>query len=220
MANMLWKEERDLPDSGTTRVRIRQLEYEKNVSEIDLKKWKIQFLTTISFERDNMLVEQENRASQLEQIETNLRSTVLYSPMDGYVQEISSINIGDYLFSNQELIKIVPDTNMEYRVELKIPAKSAGKLAPGMVVKLRFPAFPFFEFKGALGIIRTIDPDVVASDNGQLFFTVLTDIDRTVLIDKKGREYPIRVGLQTEARIIMESKTILLYLLKKMDFLL
>ncbi len=220
MANLLWEEERQLPASGTTPLRIRQLEYEKQLSDIDLQKLKIQFLTSISSERDAYSVELEKFLSQLEQIDTNLRSTILYSPVDGYVQETSSINVDDYLFSNQEIIKIVPDTNLKFRVELKIPAKSAGKLNPGMEVKLRFPAFPFFEFKGALGVIQTIDPDAIAAENGELYFTVLTDIDRTVLTDKKGREYPIRVGLQTDARIILESKTILLYLLKKMDFLL
>jgi multidrug efflux pump subunit AcrA (membrane-fusion protein) len=167
-----------------------------------------------------LLLELKKYQSQLDQIETALRTTELYSPVDGYVQEISSLNRDDYLFSNQEVLKIVPDTDLLYRIELKIPAKNAGKLQTGMKVKLRFPAFPYFEFRGAMGTIQSIDPDAIASSNGELFFTVLTNIDRSILFDTKGIEYPIRVGLQAEARIVLESKTVLMHLLRKMDFLL
>lgn len=220
MARLLWKEEESLPNSGTTAVTIRNLKYESQLADTDLEKQKIQFLATLSSEKDALLLQSKTLENQLAQTNTNLDSTILHSPVDGYVQEISSLNQGDYLFSDQEVLKIVPANDRSFRVELKIPAKDAGKLKKGMKVKLRFPAFPYYEFRGATGMIKNIDPDAVANSSGILYFTVLTDIDRTSLFDKKKIEYPLRVGLETDARIVLERQTILYFILKKMDFLL
>lgn len=220
MANLLWEEEKKLPQTGTTISKLRQLEYEKQLADVELQRCKTQFLTSIISERDVLLLDKQKQQSQLEQIEEALRNTVLYAPVDGYIQEVSSLNKDDYIPANQDVLKIVPSMDMDYRIELKIPAKSAGKLKTGMKVKLRFPAFPYFEFRGAMGTIRTIEPDAVTSSNGELFFTVFTDVDKLSLVDRKGIEYAIRVGLQTDARIIIDSTTILRYVLNKMNLVL
>lgn len=37
------------------------------------------------------------------------------------------------------------------------------------------------------------------------------------LKDKKGKEYPLKVGLQVDARIVLSKKTILKFILEKMN---
>ena len=68
---------------------------------------------------------------------------------------------------------------------------------------------------GTAGTVKSIDPDTQAASNGELFFTVVTDIDTNTLKDRKGIEYPVKVGLEVDARLILESRTILYFLLKK-----
>jgi multidrug efflux pump subunit AcrA (membrane-fusion protein) len=44
MARLLWEEETKIPLSGTTAVKIREFDYESQLSDINLEKWKTQFL--------------------------------------------------------------------------------------------------------------------------------------------------------------------------------
>ena len=44
-------------------------------------------------------------------------------------------------------------------------------------------------------------------------------MDRAEFSNRKGKTYPVKVGLETDARIVLERDTILKLILKKMDFL-
>ncbi len=86
-----------------------------------------------------------------------------------------------------------------------------------MTVKMRFPSLPYHEFCGTEGNIITIDPDITKSQNGEAFFLIKTNMKDIYLKDKKGKEYPLKVGLQVDARIVLSKKTILKFILEKMN---
>ncbi|MCI5666444.1 MAG: hypothetical protein MR353_06730 [Spirochaetia bacterium] len=86
-----------------------------------------------------------------------------------------------------------------------------------MTVKMRFPSLPYHEFGGTEGNIITIDPDITKSQNGEAFFLIKTNMKDIYLKDKKGKEYPLKVGLQVDARIVLSKKTILKFILEKMN---
>lgn len=219
LAQLLFNEEKKLPSSATTPQKIRNLEYEyKRISD-SLNLYKKQFLETITSEMAVLNVSKLQLEQQLEQLEINIKNTNLESPMNGFVQEISSLNVGDFIFADQKILNIVPNSEANFRIELRVPAKDAGKIKKGMNVKLRFPALPFYEFKGANGVIETIDPDAQATSNGALFFTVYTTVDTCFLKDRKGRDYPLRVGLEVDSRIVIERKPIIFFLFDKMGLL-
>ena len=169
-------------------------------------------------EYDSLKIEQENLFQEIRQLEVAMKNLVLVSPIDGYVQEISSLNPGDYIFTDQPVLNIVPGTENACRIELRIPAEKMGKLEIGQKVKLRFPAFPYHEYRGINGTIQIIQPDSQISDSGELFFTAYADAESLVLHDKKGIAYPIKPGFEVNARIVLENQTLLYFLLKKLDF--
>ena len=106
------------------------------------------------------------------------------------------------------------------RVEIRIAPKDMGKIAIGQRVKYRLSAFPYFEYKGAEGIITSIDPDIRTTPEGdRAYYSVYADIDRTNFSNKHGEVFPIRAGLETDVRIVMERKPIIFYILKKLDFI-
>ncbi len=95
-----------------------------------------------------------------------------------------------------------------------------GKIALNQKVKYRLSAFPFYEYKGAEGVITSIDPDIRTSSDGKnVYYSVYADIDRTEFSNKRGEIFPVRAGLETDARIVLERKPIIYYVLKKLDFL-
>ena len=218
-AEKTWQEALRMPKEAITPVKLRELEYEKNIQQLNLETHNSTFIKDISGEYVQSIVELEDLKSQIEQVRQNLKNTSVYAPIAGTVQELASLNKNDYLFADQKILNIVPDDGNVYKAELKIPAKMSGKLEKGMKVKLRFPAFPFHEFGGAVGTITAMDPDASADNSGALYFTVSVNIDKSFLEDKKKRSYPIKSGLEVESRIILKEQTILWYILKKLDML-
>ena len=217
LAEKTRKEALRMPSDAITGAKLRELEYEADIQLLNLETYKSSFIKEIRVEYAQCVVELEDLKSRAEQVRQSIKNSSVFAPIAGRVQEISSLNKNDYLFADQKILNIIPDDGRTYKAELKIPAKMSGKLEKGMRVKLRFPAFPFHEFGGAEGTVVSIDPDATADVNGVLYFTVSADIDKAFLEDRKKRRYPVKSGLETEARIILRERTILWYILKQFD---
>lgn len=216
LAEKILKEAQSLPEEAVTAVRIRELEYEKDTAVLNAETHKTNFINAVHTEYAQTVVELEEIKSQIEQIRQAVKNCSVYAPISGTIKELSSLNTGDYLFAEQKILNIVPSESV-YRAELKIPAKMRGRLEQGMKIKMRFPAFPFYEFGGCEGIIDTIDPDASAEENGALYFKVFADIHKAVFEDKNKNIYPLKSGLEIEGRIILKEQTVLKYILRKLD---
>ena len=185
----------------------------------DLESFKKNFISTINSE----LNDKEKEIYDIQQNIIKLDNQYLFlevkAPMDGYVQELASLNVGDYIESNSQVLNIVPNDNENFRVEIQISPKDMGKIKSGLKVKYRLSAFPFFEYKGAEGIITAVDPDIRSGNNGLLYYIVYADLDRVVFKNRHGDSFPVRSGLETDARIVLETESIIYYILRKIDFL-
>jgi len=212
-----YEQEKELPKTMTTVAKLRELESEYLISCNNYDDYNITFQHAIESEIITLETSEKINENKLKQINDSILFTEVRAPIDGMIQEISVYNKNDWIQSGQILFNIVPNDVNLTRVELSIPAKQAGKIEEGMTVKMRFPSLPYHEFGGTEGRIITIDPDVTKSQNGEAFFLIKTDIEKQSLKDKKGKEYPLKVGLQTDARIVLSKKTILKYVLEKMS---
>lgn len=211
-------EEMELPECSTTASEIAKKRYEYSVALMEYEQFCADFYSSVKQEIDALKLEKEELQKQSVQVKEALKNLVLISPVDGFVQEKSSLNVGDYLFADQQVLNIVPSADKNCRIELHVPAESMGKLEKGQKVKLRFPAFPYSEFKGINGELSVIQPDSEISDSGFLYFTVYASVDSMELKDKRGLCYQIKPGFEVNARIVLENQTLLYFLLKKLDF--
>ena len=66
------------------------------------------------------------------------------------------------------------------------------------------------------GKIENLDFDTTNLNSGS-FYKLNCDFDKKFLVDKNGKKYDLRSGLDIDARIIVDRKTILKLLLKKLD---
>lgn len=213
------EDELALDQRMTTMVKIRELQYQYDAALFSYENTRLDFVHQIEAEICTLQTNLQITRSKLTKIEDSILFTKVTAPIDGVIQEITVFNINDWIQAGQELFNIVPEEKKSIKVELTIPAKNAGKLEDGLEVKMRFPSLPYHEFGGAEGTILTIAPDVNKTQNGEAFFVIKTDLNKNCLKDKKGREYPLKVGLQVDARIIVSQKTVLKYVLEKMNFL-
>lgn len=212
-----FKQEQKLPSSMTTVARLRELESEYLVSCNDYDNYNISFQHEIESEIIELETAFKINNAKLKQVDDSLLFTRVLAPIDGIIQEVTVFNENDWIQSGQKLLNLVPADEELTRVELSIPAKQAGKIESGMTVKMRFPSLPYHEFGGTEGEIITIDPDITRTQNGEAFFIIKTNLNKNSLSDKKGKEYPLKVGLQVDARIILSKKTILKFVLEKMN---
>lgn len=212
-----YEQEKKLPKSMTTAAKLRELESEYLIAGNNYDETNLTFQHEIEAEIITLETSQKINENKLKQIKDSLLFTEVRAPIDGTIQELSSLNKNDWIQSGEKLFNIIPNEENQTKVELSIPAKQAGKIEEGMTVKMRFPSLPYHEFGGTEGNIITIDPDITKSQNGEAFFLIKTDMQDTSLKDKKGKEYPLKVGLQVDARIVLSKKTILKFILEKMN---
>ncbi len=191
-----------------------------NLTLADLNSFKSNFIANINAEINDKLIAYHECTQNLAKLDNQNMFLEIRAPMDGYVQEIASLNVGDYLEANSKVLNIVPNDNENFRVEIRISPKDMGKIMIGQKVKYRLSAFPYFEYKGAEGVITSIDPDIRTTAEGdRAYYSVYADIDRIAFSNRHGESFPIRAGLETDVRIVMERRPIIYFILKKLDFI-
>lgn len=211
--------ERSLPEALKNQKTLRERELSLSYDEKNLKSYEAEFFRTLTEEKDNLRLSVYKIKQEISQLDSQYQFLEVRSPVGGFVQEVSSINIGDYVESGAQVLNIVPCNAEKFKVEMQVSPKDMGKISSGLKVKYRLSAFPFFEYRGAEGVIRAVDPDIRSGGGGSLYYVVYADIDRINFENRRGERFPIRAGLQTDARIVLKNQPLLVCILRKMDFM-
>lgn len=204
---------------GRVRYNIQMKKKEYNLAKTTLEAYKKSFSAELYAEKKDLEMQYEVIKQNLIQLENQFAYLTVKAPVEGFVQEVSSLNVGDYIGEDEEVLNIIPNDSKNFRVEIQVASKDIGKIAVNMKVKYRLSAFPYFEYSGAEGVITSIDPDIHSTGKDGLYYSVYGDIDRVEFSNRHGDSFPIRAGIETNARIVTGTDTILYYILKKMDFL-
>lgn len=213
----LWVDALEVPDFALAPARVRELKYQTDMAELDLIAYKNKFINTLRSEQESFLIEKENIYSELKTAAETLKNTAIISPVSGYVQEVSSLNVGDYIGAGETIVNIIPETSDKYKVEIQIKAKDIGKITKNMKIKYRFSAFPFHEFGGLTGEVTGIEPDSFLAKDGSVYFFVTGNLNNNILRDKEKKEYLVKPGFEVTAQIILKEQSILWYFLRIMD---
>ena len=210
------KEEKALPGFSLASKKLELLNLNVEKSKRDLDQYKNSFFHSLLNEKEALELQKENLSNSLFKIEESLKFFTVYAPISGEVQEISSLNCGDNVFSGQEILKIVPSSSENIRVVLRLPSSKAGLVKEAMKVRLKFPAFPHHEFGSLDGQVETILPDVFLGAKSSEY-AVFVKLNGNTLPDKKGVAHFLKVGLDAEASIITETGSILSFILKRLE---
>ena len=212
----IFEEEKALPDFSLANQKLELLNLNVEKSKRDLEQYKNSFFHSLLSEKESLEFQKENLSNSIFKMEESLKLFTVYAPISGEVQEISSLNCGDNVFSGQEILKIVPSSSENIRVVLRLPSSKAGLVREDMKVRLKFPAFPHHEFGSLDGQVETILPDVYLGAKSSEY-AVFVKLDGNTLPDKKGIAHFLKVGLDAEASIITETGSILSFILKRLE---
>ena len=151
----------------------------------------------IKFIQDNLF----NYKTQLEEIEDILKYSIIKSPIAGYVYEINAKDKGFVIGANQDILKIVPQENLEALVFVN--SKDIGFILTGQEVELNIDSYPAADFGGVDGIISFISANSrkINDTDNNLFYEVKVTLNNQLIELKSGKNLPLKPGMSLSANI-------------------
>ncbi|OEF98970.1 hypothetical protein BHF71_10445 [Vulcanibacillus modesticaldus] len=187
-------------------------------TEILLEKFQTDKIVFINEQLKALDEKIRNIEKQIESIEIGINDRIITAPIGGYVNVSIDLNEGDLVTAGTEILKIIPESDSEYKVIISVLNKDISKIKVGDEINYHFLALPYKEYGEIKGKIKKISVDsIVNTQNGLSYYIVEATIDSKPLYSYKGQEAQIKVGMVSEAYIITDSKKILYYLLEKID---
>lgn len=160
---------------------------------------------------------QELEAGVLE-VENGKLNTVVKSPISGVVNLTGELVEGNYLSSGTTVMTIIPQSEDGFLVKSYIDNQDIAKIQPEMEVKYEVAAYPSSEYGSMKGNVEFVSADLKANSNdGSAYYVVETSIDHTNLYNKTGEKLDLKVGMYCETKIIVEQKSVLRFLLEKIN---
>ncbi|TQQ07234.1 HlyD family efflux transporter periplasmic adaptor subunit, partial [Vibrio cholerae] len=197
-----------------------KLEKEIAISEINLINLESEIDTLPGRElAKKTLLERQISELKIKQYELeNQYEFIKVAPESGIVTTIQTSS-GMYINENSPILSIIPQ-NSPLEIELLLPTRSAGFVQIGDIVQMRFDAFPYQKFGLVLGKIKNVDKALILPNDKVLpikideaMYRVRASIEQQS-VNAYGKNFPLKVGMIADADIILESRTLLEWLLE------
>lgn len=213
--------EKTLSNFSTTKNRLEELENEYLITRLNLDKYLSETIVAIKDEKKEIKERLKEAENSLQKVNNGLELNNVKASIEGTIQVIKNFNSGDYIPAGVEVLKIIPDSGIDYRMEIIIQNKDIGHVKTGQKVKYQFPALFDKEYGRLEGIILKIPSDAVTGrdqSTASPVYKVEGSINRTCIFNKDGKTVQIKPGMVCDARIVIGKKRILDYVLEKLDF--
>ena len=154
--------------------------------------------------------------TQIRQIEEKISQGSIVAEQGGIVSVITTLVKGDSIAAGTQVATIIPPSESEYKVQLYVSNSDIANISVGDEVKFSLSALPSNQYGMVSGKVTRISADALVQ-NGQFsgYYLVECSIANTVLTDKDGNNGAVVIGMQVEAKIVTQRKTIIRYLFEK-----
>lgn len=179
-------------------------------------------LTEKNTVQSELLADQASRqeyADTILELETALQDCRAYAPASGYLSLSAEVPAGGYIQQGSAVCRILPAVSGDYTAEIYISNHEIGTLREGQPVKFEIAAYPSDEYGYFTGTIDTISRDSKVSGAGAAYYVVQVRCDSNVLHNKKGEEVRLMNGMACRAKVVTDTRRVLLYLLQKIDLI-
>ncbi|MBR1638468.1 MAG: HlyD family efflux transporter periplasmic adaptor subunit [Treponema sp.] len=212
-----YESEKDMPSSLRLPKRIEEARNQLEQTEFTFENWKNAQFTQVS----NAIHLGEDKVQNLKLrknvLERSIKNANLYAPIDGTVDEVLALNVGDYVVGGSDVLRIIPAENQKLKAEIVLDASKIARVKTGQEVKLRFPGLPPSSFGQLKGKVSLIPADITVNSNKPVFI-VEAEIPEPFLFASSGERVNLRSGLAAEARIVISRDSVIKMILRKLDF--
>jgi adhesin transport system membrane fusion protein len=134
------------------------------------------------------------------------------SPTEGIVKNIRYNTIGGVVSAGEPIMEIVP-TGDRLVIEARLSPTDRGYVEEGQRAVVKVTAYDFVRYGGLDGTVVSVAPDTSTDEDGNPYFRVIAQTDKTYLGDEEGR-LPISPGMQATVDIHTGQNTVMHYLIK------
>lgn len=155
---------------------------------------------------------------QIDQLEKQIKDCSIVAEQSGTVNMITTIVVGDLISSGITVATIIPPSESEYKVQMYVNNSDIANIDENAVIKYNIAALPYNQYGIVEGTVTKISSDTLVQ-NGEYsgYYLVEGSISNKKLDDKDGNIGEIGIGMQVEAKIVTQRKTIMRYILEKID---
>ena len=146
----------------------------------------------------------------------NFGANELRSPRTGIVQDILvSTAGGGVLAPNGTVMEIVPVED-RLLIEARFSPRDIAFIAPNQIARIKVTAYDYSIYGDLEGKVMRVSPDSFQDEmnNGDYYFAVTLESDKTYFETADGGQFPIIPGMVATTEIQTGERTILQYLLK------
>lgn len=162
--------------------------------------------------------QQKEIATKIEQFENQINDCAIVAEKAGTINMISNIVVGDLISSGNTLATIIPPSESEYKVQMYVNNSDIANIEEGNTIKYNIAALPYNQYGIVEGKVNKISSDTLIQ-NGEYsgYYLVEGSISNDQLEDKDGNIGNLGIGMQVTAKIVTQRKTIMRYLLEKIN---
>lgn len=185
-----------------------------------IKQIKADYARQLYLERNEVQIEIDKLTKEIEKQRHKRSLLELKAPSDGVIKDLATHTSGTVVQPGTVLASLVPhEENM--KVEVWVSNEDVGFVHPGQPVKLKFSAYSFQKYGMGRGVVEHVSADAQSAEeardqgvSGQqaLRYKALVKLVGNAL-EMDGVSYPLSVGMQTTAEIVLGDRTVAEYLL-------
>jgi HlyD family secretion protein len=175
------------------------------------RKYKAQWQTEVN------QLQNELRQLLSQQIDINeqRKQFVVTAPIDGSVQNLVGMQKGTYVFANQKVAEISPDTTL--LAFCYINPSDIGLIKKEQEVRFQIDAFNYNQWGLLTGRVIDISDDIVMLNDKQPVFKVRCALNNDHLTLKNGYKGYVKKGMSFTARFSVTERTLFQLLYDKVD---
>ncbi len=196
-------------------------------------------LAKLNQEREQLIeqrIEIQNQLSsdrdELQQVETELKGTVIRASTSGTIQKLNLRNTEQVVRPGDTIAQIAP-SDAPLEIKALVASQDIGKVETGQTVQMRVSACPYPDYGTLTGTVKAISPDAItpednpkskihlrSSDDSLNPKSIGANYDVTIQpeslkLSSSGRECAIQSGMEGRADIISREETVLRFILRK-----
>ncbi|RKF17785.1 HlyD family type I secretion periplasmic adaptor subunit [Alginatibacterium sediminis] len=151
----------------------------------------------------------EALTQQINSLQNVIDKAKIRSPINGYVQELSTLIQGTYIEAGQVLLKIVPEQS-DMIVKANVPNNDRGFITQGQSARVKVDAFPYTRYGSLPAEVKLLSRDSTLNKDGALVYPIEFTLLRNRLT-LNGKRQPIRYGMSVKVDVITGSRTLISY---------
>ncbi|MBQ3784559.1 MAG: HlyD family efflux transporter periplasmic adaptor subunit [Lachnospiraceae bacterium] len=138
----------------------------------------------------------------------------------GYFYVSQDLKVGSYLQEGSEIGSIYPESESGFYAEIYVENSDIGRIKEGQEVKFEISAFPSSEYGYFTGDVESIAKNITVDENtGAAYYIVKVKCQEMNLSNKDGDSASLKNGMACTGKIVIGEKTVMQYLLEKINLL-